>query len=699
MKGYFFITLTTVAMLLSAPGMCAQSTPEQINAVLEKYARKWTVESPQYADCLMWGAMECARNGDAVQSYRLLNKSINLFELYGDGSFNGRDTLHEIMRLDVLAAIEYNERSYYAARRLKESLSLKKDFFGEKSGIYLNSVLDLSRVYAERFDYRKSEAMHNLGYNSYVGILRSEFCSSSENDRADYWDKASGYLYKTIDLADRYAMSRLGKAKWSLAGMAYNSLLLSKGILLNASVNFEAFVSASGNDIAIETLAVKKKLAAEGLLPREVSDSLDYAILRYLKDAGHEYDIPLLMVTWKDVQKQLSDDDLAIEFYRNSSGGYGALLLRSKWNSPRIVKLKSFIESEEGVISLEQALSDNPFDYYGPSRSHDLWIIGKAVWDDGLLKYFPKTDKGRVFFATDGAMQTCGIEYLPIVDPSGRDIACICDYYDMRRLSSTRELITRDKSPRGCGSVVFGGLNYSPSVITEADSGGVRAVSAGGTDGRRIPFLKETISEADSLGFILNLHDGFHTMLYLRNDGTEERFKSLNGEGKRVIHVATHGFYYPIKDSLNYRRFLNDDSPMTRSGLFMAGAQEKFRGGDVPPQNDGILTSRELSVLNLSGLELVSLSACETGRGDIGKDGVFGLQRAFKMANAQCILMSLWKVDDVATRFLMTEFYRNWLSGCGKQESLRRAKDAVRKIPDWSNPRYWAAFILLDDID
>lgn len=132
------------------------------------------------------------------------------------------------------------------------------------------------------------------------------------------------------------------------------------------------------------------------------------------------------------------------------------------------------------------------------------------------------------------------------------------------------------------------------------------------------------------------------------------------------------------------------------------------------PENaqDGILTAREIAGMDLRGMDMVVLSACQTGLGEISGDGVFGLQRGFKKAGANTLLMSLWKVDDKATQLLMTKFYDELLSGSGKHDALLSAQRFVREyaetrgtgtsavtIQPYAHPRYWAAFILLDAID
>ena len=158
---------------------------------------------------------------------------------------------------------------------------------------------------------------------------------------------------------------------------------------------------------------------------------------------------------------------------------------------------------------------------------------------------------------------------------------------------------------------------------------------------------------------------------------------------------------------------------MTCSGLLFAGANNALRNKKLPEGvNDGILTASEISHLDFRGMDMVVLSACQTGLGEVGSDGVFGLQRGFKKAGARTLMMSLWKVDDEATQMLMTAFYRNLTSGkMSKYESLQQAQKYVReyevKIPKdesypqkgydtlrrYENPIYWAAFILLDAVE
>ena len=136
---------------------------------------------------------------------------------------------------------------------------------------------------------------------------------------------------------------------------------------------------------------------------------------------------------------------------------------------------------------------------------------------------------------------------------------------------------------------------------------------------------------------------------------------------------------------------------MQNSGLLFANSQ-KFWSNDRLASSindtDGILRADEITKLDLSGCRLVVLSACQTGLGEYNSEGVYGLQRAFKLAGVQSILMSLWSVDDKATAELMTEFYRSLITGQEPDEALVIAQRALRE--KGYSPDKWAAFVLLN---
>ena len=201
---------------------------------------------------------------------------------------------------------------------------------------------------------------------------------------------------------------------------------------------------------------------------------------------------------------------------------------------------------------------------------------------------------------------------------------------------------------------------------------------------------------------------GFQVSTFVGDDCLEEAVKAV--KSPRILHIATHGYFAAdVKPDLTranetflgMQRRMVAENPLLRSGLFFAGAERTLNGQRKPGEvaENGILTAYEALNLDLTNTELVVLSACETGLGQIQNgEGVYGLQRAFRMAGARSVLMSLWKVDDQATQILMENFYKNWLvEGLTKHQALKKAQQTVRNTPGKEAPSFWAAFVLIGE--
>jgi len=196
------------------------------------------------------------------------------------------------------------------------------------------------------------------------------------------------------------------------------------------------------------------------------------------------------------------------------------------------------------------------------------------------------------------------------------------------------------------------------------------------------------------------------TRLKKGHEATEESFKNIgtnNSASPRILHIATHGYFFndPKLNSGSLSNsetvFKISDHPMLRSGLILAGGNLAWQGKQtLEGREDGILTAYEISQMNLSNTELVVLSACETGLGDIqGNEGVYGLQRAFKIAGAKYLIMSLWQVPDKQTSLLMTTFYKKWLED--KMTIPDAFHAAQKQLRDGGlEPYYWAGFVLVE---
>ncbi len=216
--------------------------------------------------------------------------------------------------------------------------------------------------------------------------------------------------------------------------------------------------------------------------------------------------------------------------------------------------------------------------------------------------------------------------------------------------------------------------------------------------------LSGTREEAQQIGARL----GKDTTVLLDSQATEASVLA-GAKGRRVLHLATHGFVRndlmrgltPKKQDREWlgrgmeRQLAQGYDPMLLAGLAMAGANPRKGGGN----DDGILTALEASHLDLDGVELVVLSACQTALGEAESgEGVIGLVRGFKMAGAKQVIGSLWKVDDGATEALMVKFYELWSpregEGIPVADALRQAQEHVRAQAKWKHPYYWAAWVL-----
>lgn len=488
------------------------------------------------------------------------------------------------------------------------------------------------------------------------------------------------------------------------ADIAYNSTLLYKGLLQNTQKTVSEYI-ANSNDKRLkeqfnelEIIRGKKELdefTYEESIQNQIRTSeLELSILENLSKKKVLAD---LEITWDDVRKKLGKKDVAIEFieinkqecFDRSAFCYGALILRKDYKHPIFIELGSKEEIDKNIEALLHLINS------GSRLSVSRWNMAseqlyKFIWGK-LVDYINPMD--NVYFSTDGLMHKTPIELLS--DGTGNYAN---EKYNMFRLSSTREICKKKKE--GIANVVlYGGLLYDVKPQGhEVDS--LEAFQRYENSSIRSGwnYLPASETEVDSISKLL-VSKGIQVTKRKGLDGTEESFKELSGQVFSILHIATHGFYFP-QNEVRYLDFFQsqiDISPMKRSGLMMTAGQNAWLGIDnIEQEHDGILTSEEIASVDLSNVGMVVLSACQTGLGDIdtGAEGVYGIQRAFKLAGVQSLLMSLWKVDDNATSYMMREFYSSMLSGETKHNAFKIAQEKVRN--KYPNPFYWAGFIMLD---
>jgi CHAT domain-containing protein len=346
----------------------------------------------------------------------------------------------------------------------------------------------------------------------------------------------------------------------------------------------------------------------------------------------------------------------------------------------------------------------------------------RLTWQpiDSLLKGI-----NTIYLAPSGLLHKVDFSAIPVTDST-----YLLDKYHINILSSTRVLtkayIAKLPSSVDFKATLYGGITYdldSSEMIALARQyqkpkynlmAGRSVNSSDVKRGFSWSYLPGTLTEVTNIEKLF-ISNQISSNLYTGKQATEESFKHLadNGKSPELIHIATHGFFFPEiepekdeiekivfrsfeqADTSNEPAFTYSENPLLRSGILLAGASRTWNKlPEIEGVEDGTLTAYEVSGINLSNTQLVVLSACETGLGDVkGSEGVFGLQRAFKMAGVRYIIMSLWKVPDYQTAELMELFYTNWLKGMDIKDAFSMAQQTLRKKYD---PFYWAAFVLVE---
>ncbi len=258
----------------------------------------------------------------------------------------------------------------------------------------------------------------------------------------------------------------------------------------------------------------------------------------------------------------------------------------------------------------------------------------------------------------------------------------VLDLIDLNLLSSTRQLLKEKKAEAKVKDALLVGFpNY-------------------GDKGLVTP-LPGTEAELRGIAAVLSQYE--HQIILLQEDQASETLLKNKAKNPSLFHIATHGFFLEdveVEENsfiLGVASHKAQENPLLRAGLMLKDAEKALddnRPEELGSADNGILTAYEVSTLPLEGTELVVLSACETGLGEVrAGEGVYGLQRAFQIAGADALVMSLWKVSDDATQLLMQYFYQQWMQTGSKEKAFQQAQ---RKLKErYPNPYYWGAFVLL----
>jgi CHAT domain-containing protein/tetratricopeptide (TPR) repeat protein len=632
--------------------------------------------------------------------------------------------------LNNLASIYWVKRELDKVEQLfMESNSIFEKILGKVHPDYAKSLNNLARLYREEGQIKQSEQYFTEASSSFTLILQKSatYLTSLELEKQIA-------LYK--DENDVFFSFNHQTTSDSFRIESFNNALFYKGFALETAIHLENTMQTAPDSIHAlysRWKGYNRLLAAELAKPiterKDAArlDSSSNALEKTLLRAAPAFAEARRQVQWSDVRDALRPGEAAIEFIRYRYSGkittdstlYSALVLLPGETAPHFIPLCEERQFDALIPKPNGPRANYIQNLYASIQPGGQPSLYQLIWQP-IEQVLQGKGIQTVYYSPSGLLHRLNLAAIA-PNKSGRTIS---DRYRLIQLGSTRQLTDRvSPSTLPKSALIYGGIRYDMDSTSIAKANQDLAATAQDTTGGLFRYALRGENRGDSAQylpgtekearFLYNLlqKQGVSATLRLGYYGTEESIKQigLNGPSPDLLHIGTHGFFFPDpKSTTGHQAMLGQDAPvfkvsdypLIRSGLKLAGSDYAWKTKHpMPGMEDGILTAQEVSQMNLSNTKLVVLSACETGLGDIkGNEGVYGLQRAFRIAGAKNVLMSLWKVPDEATMQLMTRFYNNWLEQkMPLREAFESAQQWLRGQKGFENPYFWAGFVLVGE--
>ena len=606
-----------------------------------------------------------------------------------------------ISLLALIGGVEHQLRNYAESEQYyRKYAEYTKALYGEKSLEHINAQIYLAN--AEGF-----EGNVTYGCNDYTAavlqlkvLMKQRIPYMSSTEREGLWNSLSSLF----TMMTPYALEAK-QTQTAFTKNCYDALVMSKSFLLESERSMYDVIKRMGtpedmHDYTVlafmknqvKVLEKDYKANADSILgvSRKVT-RLENQLANRCN--GYSDGTDFMDVDYDAVKHALGQNEVLIDFtdYISQSQGrkYAAYIINKVQEYPLLKAL--FAEKQIDSLGIVR-----PDMYYSEDYSEDVL---KLLWEP--LKE-NVSEGATICYVPSQLLFQVSLESLPLPDGS-----LLGSHYHFVRLSSARELVKMKSNAIGCKddtAVLYGGLQYDVETTAMAEESkkydlsnllAIRGeIARGDSIFHDLQGTKEEILKIENI-----LKDNkWQVTPYMGKNGTEESFLNMNGKSPRLLHLATHGFYYtPNKaEDVDYLKGYTD--AMSLSGLVMSGGNAAWLGKQLPKGVlGGILTANDIARLDLSNTDMVVLSACQTGQGKATSEGLYGLQRAFKKAGVGTIVMSLWNVSDKTTSEFMTTFYERLAdkkNAWNKRKAFEEAKEIIRqKHPD---PFHWAAFVMLD---
>ncbi|MBW8051607.1 MAG: CHAT domain-containing protein [Cytophagales bacterium] len=676
---------------------------------------------PQYAEALRNLALLHIENNNFARALDLLNFANQIWiQKLGEKNIHSAD-------ISLLKGAIFTEKRDFknAESNYVSAKSYYRKTFNKYHPDYANSLSKLSQMYYISGKAKKAVKILDETTDIYLTFIKKYFPSLSDREKTKFWNhiKSDFEFYKTLAIKFREENPKL-------ICNVYNHTLAIKAILLNASIKVRERILNSGDTELIGKYKewVSKKEFLTGILSlsnQELKESgIDANSLlketdfleKYLNESSGLFaaNYESVNYTWKDVRDNLNENEVAIEIVRfryfdksfTDSILYAALIV-----SPQTKKNPGLVIFENG-----KQLETRYLKFYRNSikfRAEDKNSY-QVFWEP-IKNKIEKTQNTQienvtVYLSADGVYNQVNLETM-----SSSTGDYVIDENNIVLVSNTKDIIlNKFKHPppplnKEDDSIVyptapstaalFGNPNFFVNANSTKDSILANTITKGDFIVATFSQLPGAEREVKELSKLLRSKD-WQTGSYLNYAATEQRVKNL--KSPRILHFATHGFFMSDIEQFSGTGITeisenkSIENPLLRSGLLLSGGGDLLNSKtnyDFNTKN-GILTAWEAMNLDLDNTELVVLSACETGLGEIQTgEGVYGLQRAFLVAGANTVMMSLFKVSDEIIPELMKIFYTKWLNTGDKRQAFIEAKKEIRK--KYKDPYYWGGFVMI----
>lgn len=599
----------------------------------------------------------------------------------------GAKNVHNADLLMQRGFINFQMSKYDEAEKLYEQAkNMYATLLGSSHPSYNLALAKLGKVNYMLHNLEKSLELMEDCMQRYLKYVAKNFSNLSFQEKSKFWASMK-------DEFEFYNFLIISSGNSKLYGNVYNNVLTTKGLLLTSDIKLRKQISSSKDSVLIKTYndwVVQKELYASVLfLPKAQVDEQGLNLVQIQskleqleKKMGERSETFLnsknnYNYTWKDVSASLKPNETAVEMVRfryfdkefKDSVLYAALILTNNSSvGPEVVLLRNAKSMENKyyryfvnavVANIDDRYSYNTF--WGP--------IKEKIADSSV-----------VYFSSEGIYNQINLE---MIKQMGSDKYAL-DINKFVYVTTTKDIIPI-KSTNKSNKQIHSANNNSNKIVV---CGNPKFYSNSSKVSGSVVQLNGAENEAKDLVELLKAKNK-SAELYIGSSVTEEMIAST--KNPLILHIATHGYFKDV--DMDKATSLNSN-PLFNSGLLLTGAGDILSNTENSTQK-GILTAYEAMDMDLDQTEMVVLSACETGKGKVQiGEGVMGLQRSFLVAGAQCVILSLFKVNDQITHDLMLKFYENWTLTNNRRQAFIDAKKFIKE--KYNSPIAWGAFVMIE---